>query len=117
MATEDQIDKAWENAKLLWGEDSGKYRQDPYGNKIHKGSFGKDSPMGWEINLISSATRGGSDATQNLEATHRIHSIAGFASSEGAGVRAGVSPEWHFLKGFFRAEIVSNSGRNVALIT
>ena len=33
------------------------------------------------------------------------------------GQQRGASPEWHFLKGFFRAEIVSNSGRNVALIT
>jgi len=68
MATKDQIDKAWKNAKPLRGEDSDKYRQDPYGNQIHKGSFGKNSAMGWEVDHIKPAARGGSDATQNLQA-------------------------------------------------
>ena len=68
MPTEDQIDKAWKNAKTIRGEDPDKYRQDPYGNKIHKNSFGKDSAMGWEVDHIKPIARGGSDSTQNLQA-------------------------------------------------
>ena len=72
MPTEDQIDKAWKNAKTIRGEDPDKYRQDPYGNKIHKNSFGKDSAMGWEVDHIKPKARGGSDATQNLQALQTI---------------------------------------------
>ena len=34
MATKEQKEKAWENAKKIRGKDPTKYRQDPYGNKI-----------------------------------------------------------------------------------
>lgn len=68
MPTKDQIDKAWENAKPIRGEDSDEYRQDPYGNKISRDSFGENSEMGWEVDHILPTTRGGSDATRNLQA-------------------------------------------------
>ncbi len=68
MPNQDQIDKAWDNAKPIRGEDSDNYRQDPYGNKIHKDSFGKNSQMGWEVDHIKPKAQGGSDATQNLQA-------------------------------------------------
>jgi len=68
MATKDQIDKAWKNAKPIRGEDSAEYRQDPYGNKIRRDSFGKDSTLGWEVDHIKPKARGGSDSTQNLQA-------------------------------------------------
>lgn len=68
MANQDQIEKAWENAKKIQGEDPSQYRQDPYGNKIRKTSFGKDSKMGWEVDHIKPKALGGSDATRNLQA-------------------------------------------------
>lgn len=68
MPTKDQIDKAWNNAKPLRGENPDKYRQDSYGNKIHRNSFGKDSNMGWEVDHIKPKSLGGSDATRNLQA-------------------------------------------------
>ena len=68
MPTKDQIEKTWNNAKKISGEDPNTYRQDPYGNKIRKNSFGKDSEMGWEVDHIKPKARGGSDATQNLQA-------------------------------------------------
>ena len=68
MPTEDQIEKAWKNAKKIRGEDPDQCRQDPYGNKIRKNSFGKDSAMGWEVDHIKPEARDGSDATQNLQA-------------------------------------------------
>ena len=68
MPTKDQIEKSWEKAKKIRGEDSDQYRQDPYGNKIRKNSYGKDTEMGWEVDHIKPKARGGSDATQNLQA-------------------------------------------------
>lgn len=68
MATKDQIDKAWESAKKLRGEDPDKYRQDPYGNKMYKNSYGRNSAMGWEVDHIKPGAKGGSDASRNLQA-------------------------------------------------
>lgn len=68
MATDEQINKAWKNAKPVRGEDSAKIRQDPYGNKIRRDSFSKSSAMGWEVDHIKPKARGGSDSTQNLQA-------------------------------------------------
>jgi 5-methylcytosine-specific restriction endonuclease McrA len=68
MSSKDQIDKVWSKAKPIRGEDPAKYRQDPYGNKIRKDSYGKNTSQGWEVDHIKPSARGGSDSTQNLQA-------------------------------------------------
>ena len=68
MPTKEEIDKVWEKARPIRGKDSDKYRQDPYGNKINRDSFGKNSGMGWEIDHIKPSSRGGSDNLRNLQA-------------------------------------------------
>ena len=68
MATKEQKDKAWNNAKRIRGKDPGKYRQDPYGNPMYRDSYGLDSEMGWEVDHINPKSRGGSDSTRNQQA-------------------------------------------------
>ncbi len=68
MATKSQKNKVWSNAKPIRGKNSNKYRKDPYGKVIYKGSYGKSSNMGWEVDHIKPRSRGGSDATRNLQA-------------------------------------------------
>lgn len=68
MATKDQIDKAWNNAKKIPGKDPAQYRQDLYGNQMYRNSYGKSSDQGWEVDHIKPKARGGSDATRNLQA-------------------------------------------------
>jgi len=68
MPTDDQIEKAWKNAKPVRGEDPNNIRQDPYGNKISKASYGKNTSTGWEVDHIKPKSLGGSDATRNLQA-------------------------------------------------
>ena len=68
MASKDEIDKVWKTAKPIRGEDPNKYRKDPYGNKIHKDSYGKDTAMGWEIDHIKPSAKGGSDSIRNKQA-------------------------------------------------
>ena len=68
MPTKDQKDKAWSNAKTVRGKDPDIYRQDPYGNLMYKPSYGKSTDMGWEVDHIKPKSKGGSDATRNLQA-------------------------------------------------
>lgn len=68
MATKEQIEKSWNNAKRVSGKDPDLYRKDPYGNLIFKSSYGKNSNMGWEVDHITPKAKGGSNATRNLQA-------------------------------------------------
>ena len=63
-----QINKVWSSAKVVRGKDSDVYRQDPYGKIMYKKSYGKNSDMGWEVDHIKPQSKGGSDATRNLQA-------------------------------------------------
>ena len=68
MATKDQKDKAWENARKVGGKNPNIYRKDPYGNLMYRNSYGKSSKMGWELDHIRPKSKGGSDATRNTQA-------------------------------------------------
>lgn len=68
MATNGQKDKAWDSAKPIRGKNPDLYRQDAYGNEMYKHSYGKASPKGWEVDHIKPKSKGGSDATVNLQA-------------------------------------------------
>jgi 5-methylcytosine-specific restriction endonuclease McrA len=68
MATKGQINKAWGNAAKLRGKDPDLYRQDSYGNPMYRHSHGKSSEMGWDVDHITPQSRGGSNATRNLQA-------------------------------------------------
>lgn len=68
MSIDDKKDAVWQKAKPIRGKDPTKYRKDPYNNVLNYDSYGEDSEMGWEIDHIKPASRGGSDATVNLQA-------------------------------------------------
>lgn len=68
MATKTQIENARNNAKTIRGKAPETHRQDPYGITMYKSSYGKVSPMGWEVDHIQPRSKGGSDATRNLQA-------------------------------------------------
>lgn len=61
-------DKVWGLAKPIKGSDSTKYRQDPYGNKISYGGYGKSTSMGWQVDHIKPVSRNGSNDIRNLQA-------------------------------------------------
>lgn len=68
MTSKDDIDKVWDKAKKVRGEDSNEVRQDPYGNKIRKDQFGGRGRRGWEIDHINPESKAGSDHLRNLQA-------------------------------------------------
>ena len=68
MVSKNQKNKLWDNAKKIRGKNPDLYRQDPQGNTMYKPSYGKTSKMGWELDHIKPESKGGSDATVNLQA-------------------------------------------------
>ena len=61
-------DDVWSKAKEVPGQDPSKVRQDPYGNKIRRDQYGKNTSQGWEIDHIKPSARGGSDSIRNKQA-------------------------------------------------
>ncbi|RLA40129.1 MAG: HNH endonuclease [Gammaproteobacteria bacterium] len=68
MPSQEDIDKVWNKARAVRGEDSNKVRQDPYGNKIRRDQFGGRGSQSWEIDHIKPESKGGSDHLRNLQA-------------------------------------------------
>lgn len=68
MIKKSQVNSVWDKAKKVRGKDPAKYRRDPYGKLMYKASRGKSSDMGWDVDHITPKSRGGSDATRNLQA-------------------------------------------------
>ena len=68
MASETEKRNIWNKAKEARGKDPLLYRRDPYGNIMFYPSYGKSTPMGWEIDHIKPKSRGGSNATVNKQA-------------------------------------------------
>ena len=68
MPTKKEIDRVWEKARKVRGEDPNELRQDPYGNKIRKEQFGGTGGHGWEIDHIKPESKGGSNHIRNLQA-------------------------------------------------
>lgn len=65
--TQKQIQQVWEKGDVIPGKDPDRYRIDAYGNEIFRNSYGKDSPMGWQVDHKHPVSKGGSDQIRNLQ--------------------------------------------------
>jgi 5-methylcytosine-specific restriction endonuclease McrA len=70
LASQKEIDNAWEKAKPINGENPDVYRKDTYGNTIRKPSYGTQGEYGWEVDHKHPAAKGGTDKPQNLQPLH-----------------------------------------------
>jgi 5-methylcytosine-specific restriction endonuclease McrA len=70
MATQKQINHAWDKATPIRGQNPDVYRKDSYGNKIRKPSYGTQGEYGWEVDHKNPISNGGSDNPKNLQALH-----------------------------------------------
>jgi 5-methylcytosine-specific restriction endonuclease McrA len=61
------VDKVWEKGEPVPGKEPDLYRLDSTGNIIYKPSYGKNSPMGWEIDHRKPIAKGGTDHLRNLQ--------------------------------------------------
>lgn len=68
MATQKQIESAWENASTIRGKNPNQYRRDAKGNEIYKAAYGTQGEKGWEVDHKYPRSKGGSDSSRNLQA-------------------------------------------------
>jgi len=70
MATQKEVDNAWERAATIRGNDPAVWRRDEMGNVIRYGSYGTTGEYGWEIDHRNPLSRGGTDHGRNQRALH-----------------------------------------------
>lgn len=70
MATQQQINDAWDRAATIRGNDPNVWRRDEMGNVIRFGSYGTTGEYGWEIDHRNPQSKGGTDHGRNLRALH-----------------------------------------------
>lgn len=65
--TTEQIQKVWEKATVVSGNDSNVFRKDQCGAWIARQQYGnRKSNYGWEIDHITPESKGGGDELSNL---------------------------------------------------
>jgi 5-methylcytosine-specific restriction endonuclease McrA len=60
-------EKVWNKGSKVKGKDSALYRRDKAGNILYKPSYGKLTPMGWDLDHKKPKSRGGSDDMSNIQ--------------------------------------------------
>ena len=68
MATEKQIEHAWQKAATIRGKNPDVYRRDAHGNEIYKPSYGKQGDKSWELDHKVPVSKGGSEHLKNVRA-------------------------------------------------
>ena len=65
--TQDRIDQVWDKGEVIHGKNPDLYRMDKFGNIMYKHSYGKYTPMGWNIDHSKPQSKGGTDHLNNLQ--------------------------------------------------
>ena len=61
------IQAVWNKGRPILFRDPKLFRKDVLGNVIYRAAYGKESPMGWEIDHRKPVARGGTDHLNNLQ--------------------------------------------------
>lgn len=65
--TQERLDQIWDKGETIKGKNPDLYRQDKFGNQMYKPSYGKMSPMGWNVDHSKPQAKGGTDHLNNLQ--------------------------------------------------
>lgn len=65
--SKEQLDQIFAKGKEIPGKDPACYRKDACGNEIYRQSYGKESPMGWEVDHKNPKDNGGTNSMRNLQ--------------------------------------------------
>lgn len=67
MSSRNRKDKVWAKGQKVKGKNPKLYRKDKFGNIMFYHSYGKTTPMGWEIDHSKPKSKGGTDHLNNLQ--------------------------------------------------
>lgn len=67
MSYQRRKQEVWDKAQTIKGKNPNLYRKDINGDTIYKLSYGKHSPMGWEIDHSKPQSKGGTNHLNNLQ--------------------------------------------------
>ncbi len=65
--TKETLDTIFAKGAIIHGKNPNQYRRDEYGNTIFRNSYGKESPMGWEIDHSNPKANNGTNCSRNLK--------------------------------------------------
>lgn len=72
MATQKQIEAAWDKASTIRGKNPNLFRRDIYGNEIYKPAYGTQGTKGWEVDHKNPRSKGGTNTPRNLQALQTL---------------------------------------------
>ena len=64
--SKEQLDAIFAKGDKVRGKNPDQYRKDACGNVIYRQSYGKESPMGWEVDHEFPKAKGGPNRLSNL---------------------------------------------------
>ncbi|MDA8333673.1 MAG: HNH endonuclease [Peptococcaceae bacterium] len=70
MASQKNVDQAWEKAIPIPGENPDVWRKDSYGNTIRRSSYRTQGDYGWELDHKKPQAKGGSNSSRNIQPLH-----------------------------------------------
>jgi 5-methylcytosine-specific restriction endonuclease McrA len=70
MASQTDVNNAWNRAAVIPGYNANEWRRDEFGNAIYYGSYGTTGEYGWEIDHRKPVSKGGSEHESNKRALH-----------------------------------------------
>ena len=68
--SEAKLQKIWEKGRAVKGYDPARLRVDEYGSWIDRDLHGTRERHGWQVDHIVPASKGGTDALENLRPLH-----------------------------------------------
>lgn len=65
--SQNRLNQIWDKGSTIKGKNPNLYRKDIYGNTMYKPSYGKMSPMVWNVDHSKPQALGGTDHLNNLQ--------------------------------------------------
>lgn len=65
--SKEQLDAIFAKGEVIPDKNPSEYRKDACGNEIYRPNYGKETPMGWEVDHNFPKAKGGTNSSRNLK--------------------------------------------------